>query len=131
MIKPIVQSSRRIVFWLFLFCLLALLSIAVVDMRGAMAAKAPTNPVEIIKETKKAGHDLYYFSPTTLTVKKGTAVTFTNQTDSAQVINQGDASKAKVNVNVPVHGSTNATFNVPGTFNLKSNKGAVLRVTVQ
>ena len=132
MIKPVVQSSRRILIWLFPLCLLALMTVTIADSKSAVAAvKAPTNVVEIIREVKKGGHDLYYFSPTTLTVKKGTAVTFTNKSDATQVINQGDAIKAKVNITVPVNGSTNATFNVPGTFNLKSNKGAILRVTVQ
>lgn len=132
MIKPVVQSSRRILVWLFLLCLLALMTVTIADSRSAVAAvKAPPpHVVEIIREVKKGGHDLYYFSPTTLTVKKGTAVTFTNKSDSAQVINQGDATKAGINVHVPVNGSANATFNVPGTFNLKSDKGAILRVTV-
>lgn len=101
---------------------------------GAAATPASVATV-MIKETKGSGPgdtgDVYSCSPSTLTVHKGDTVTFTNQSDQTQDFDQGDAEKAGVDFVMAINQSTTATFNVTGTFTIKSEKGATITVTVQ
>ncbi len=85
-----------------------------------------------IKESKGSdGKDVYKFDQTTLSVKKGDKVTFKNMSDELQDIDGGDASKAGIDVKVPVNQEASATFNTAGTFTISSEKGATMTVTVQ
>ncbi|GHO46203.1 cupredoxin domain-containing protein [Ktedonospora formicarum] len=84
-----------------------------------------------IKESRGPSGDVYTFDPTTLTVKKGDKVTIENQTDEVQEITGGDASKAGVNVKIPINEKATTTFNTAGTFTIKTNKEATITVQVQ
>jgi plastocyanin len=85
----------------------------------------------MVKEKQGSSGDVYTFDPSTITLHKGDTITITNQSDELQDIDQGDAMKAGIDVKVPVNQSTTATFNSVGTFTLKSEKGAMITVTVQ
>jgi plastocyanin len=85
-----------------------------------------------IRESKDAyGQDAYAFDPTSITLKKGDTITIQNRSDEMQDIDQGDAQKAGVDVAIPVNQSATMTFNVVGTFTIRSEKGASLTITVQ
>lgn len=84
-----------------------------------------------IKESKGSSGDVYTCDPTSITVKKGDSVTFTNQSDEKQDFDQGDAKKAGVDFVLDLNGSKAVQFNTAGTFMLKSEKGATITVTVQ
>jgi len=86
-----------------------------------------------IKEQKGAtsDKDVYSFDPTTITVKKGDTITIENDSDELQDIDAGDAQKAGVDKAIPINQSGTMTFNNPGTFTIKSEKGATITVTVQ
>lgn len=99
---------------------------------GANTSSTPSSVATVkIKETKGANGDVYMCDPDTLTVHKGDTVTFTNTSDETQDFDQGDAEKAGVDFVMAINQSTTATFNVVGTFTIKSEKGATITVTVQ
>jgi plastocyanin len=86
----------------------------------------------MVKETKTAGQpDVYMCDPTSISIKKGDSVSFTNETDEIQNFDQGDESQAGIALKLTLNQSSTVTFNTTGTFNLKSEKGATLSVTVQ
>ena len=84
-----------------------------------------------VKETKAASGDVYMCDPTSISIKKGDTVTFTNQSDENQDFDQGDAEKAGVDFVIGLNQSKDVTFNTAGTFTIKSEKGASITVTVQ
>ena len=91
---------------------------------------APAATVNI-KETKdSAGKDVYSCDPQTISIKVGDTVSFTNQSDEIQDFDQGDAQKAGVDFKMNLNQSTTATFKTAGTFTIKSEKGAIIAVTV-
>jgi plastocyanin len=96
------------------------------------SGSSTTHPVMTVTVKEKHGTsgDVYMFDPASITVKKGDTVAFKNLSDELQDIDVGDASKAGIDVKVPVNETALATFNVPGTFTLKSEKGATITVTV-
>lgn len=96
---------------------------------GSKAAPAAT--VQVKESQTKGQPDVYRCDPTTLTVKKGDSVTFTNMTDEIQDFDQGDAQQAGVDFKLALGQSATVTFNTPGTFNITSEKGATIAVTVQ
>jgi plastocyanin len=153
MIKVALQSIRRPVSWMVVACL-AILVFALAACGGdgssttssssGSAGNASSNNVSSgnasssgpvasvnIKEKKgSSGADVYMCDPTTLSVKKGDTVAFTNMSDEKQDFDQGDAEKAGVDFVMDLNQSTKATFKNAGTFTIKSEKGAVITVTV-
>jgi plastocyanin len=98
---------------------------------GASSGSGGTTNVSI-DEKKTAGQaDQYYFTPSSITIKKGTTVAIQNNSDELQDCDQGDAQKAGVDSAIPVNQTGHMTFNTTGTFTIKSEKGAALTVTVQ
>ncbi len=100
--------------------------------QGSTSSSAPAATVNI-RETKGANDagDQYRCDPTTLTVKKGDSVTFTNLTDETQDFSQSDEQKAGVDILLKLNQSSTVTFNTTGTFMLQSSKNAQITVTVQ
>lgn len=99
---------------------------------SSMSSKAaPAATVQVKESQTKGQPDVYRCDPTTLTVKKGDSVTFTNMTDEIQDFDQGDAQQAGVDFKLALGQSATVTFNTPGTFNITSEKGATIAVTVQ
>lgn len=143
MIKYMPQPVRRPVFLLVVcFAILAFALAACGGDSGSAASTSSSSSASSgsgaaqtvnVKEQKGANSssDVYTCDPTTLSVKKGDSVTFTNQTDEVQDFSAGDASKAGVTIKLDLNQSGTATFNTAGTFNLKSTKGAAIAVTVQ
>ncbi len=85
-----------------------------------------------VKESRTQGQtDVYKCDPSTLTIKKGDSVTFTNMSDEIQDFDMGDTQKAGVDFKLALNQSATVTFNTPGTFNITSEKGATITVTVQ
>ena len=58
-----------------------------------------------IKETKGSKGDVYTCDPTSITIKKGDSVSFTNMSDEKQDFDQGDAQKAGVDFVLDLNGS--------------------------
>lgn len=99
---------------------------------GSSASSGGAGTTVMIKESKdSAGKDQYTFDQTTLSVKSGDTVTFQNQSDENQAFTAGDASKAGVNLTVPINQSGTATFKTAGTYKIATDKGATMTVTVQ
>lgn len=99
---------------------------------SAASTPASVTTVNIVeKKGANSTSDVYSCDPATITVKKGDTVTFTNQSDEIQDFDQGDAQKAGVDFKMNLNQSTTATFKTAGTFNVKSEKGASITVTVQ
>lgn len=100
---------------------------------GASASSAGSASVMTVnvKESKSTTGDVYTCDPTTITVKKGDSVTFTNMSDENQDFDQGDSVKAGVDFKIGLNQSIPATFKTAGTFTIKSEKGATFTVTVQ
>ncbi len=120
MLKPFVQRSA---IWVLLVGLLM--------MTLALSACGGSSPVAVnINETKSASGDVYVCDPTSITINKGDTVNFTNNSDENQDFDQGDAQKAGVDFVVAINGSKSVTFNTSGTFTIKSEKGATIKVTV-
>jgi plastocyanin len=84
-----------------------------------------------IRENQGASGDVYMFDPASITIKKGDTITVQNRSDEMQDIDQGDAQKAGVDVAIPVNQSAMMTFNVAGSFTIRSEKGATITITVQ
>src|SRR5207249_2001889 len=72
----------------------------------------------------------YVLDKHTLAAKKGDTVTVSNQSDDDLDFDSGDAAKAGVDFIVPGKGSSNVTFNIPGTFVIKSKNGISFTVVV-
>lgn len=99
---------------------------------SSMSSKAAPAATVTVKESQTKGQaDVYRCDPTTLTVKKGDSVTFTNMTDEIQDFDQGDVQQAGVDFKLALGQSATVTFNTPGTFKITSEKGATITVTVQ
>ncbi|HEU5368501.1 MAG TPA: hypothetical protein VFU69_08560 [Ktedonobacterales bacterium] len=147
--NPFALSVRRPSSWLAFGCLVFLaLALAACGSNAASspsasspsgsasnassANNAKTSTMTIaIKESHGASGDVYTFDPLSITVQQGDTITIQNLTDELQDIDQGDAVKAGVDVVIPINQSGTMTFNVAGTFTIKSEKGATLTVTVQ
>ena len=144
MIQVALQSVRRPVSWIVVACL-AILVFALAACSGdggstTGSSSASTNnvsgnasssaPVTTVNIKKGSSGDVYMCDPTTLSVKKGDTVAFTNMSDEKQDFDQGDAEKAGVDFVMDLNQSTKATFKNAGTFTIKSEKGAVITVTV-
>ena len=85
-----------------------------------------------VKESRTAGQpDVYRCDQTSITIKKGDSIQFTNQTDEVQDFDLGDTQKAGVDLRLELNQSSAVAFNTPGTFILTSEKGATIKVTVQ
>jgi plastocyanin len=98
---------------------------------GASSSSAPAQTI-LVKESKAAGQaDVYTCSPKDVTVKTGSAVTFTNQTDEVQEFDQGQETQAGIALKLTLNQSQTVTFNTAGTFLLKSTKNAAVTVIVQ
>jgi plastocyanin len=102
---------------------------------GTSASSTPTSVATVnIKETKGAGPgdtgDVYTFDPATISIHKGDTVTFTNLSDQTQDTDQGDTKAAGVDFVMAINQSVSVTFNITGTFTLKTEKGASITVTV-
>lgn len=120
------SSFRRSMTWMLLASLLIL-----VFALSACGGSGGSSQTVNIKETKGASGDVYTCDPTSITVSKGSSVTFTNQSDENQDFDQGDAQKAGVDFVLGLNQSKDVTFNNAGTFTIKSEKGATITVTVQ
>lgn len=157
MFATIIQPLRRKTPWMILLCLsvLALLLAACGGGDSGSSGSSQSNTASSsqsnsgssssnaqssgssskmtvsIKESKGSSGDVYTFDPATITLHKGDSITIQNESDENQDIDKGDASKAGVDVMVPINQSGTATFNTPGTFTLVSEKGAKITVTVQ
>ncbi len=149
MIKVALQSVRRPISWMVVACLAILVfALAACGGDGGSTtgsssnsaassnnvsggnASAPVATVNIKEKKGSSGADVYMCDPTTLSVKKGDTVTFTNMSDEKQDFDQGDAEKAGVDFVMDLNQSTKATFKNAGTFTIKSEKGALITVTV-
>ena len=94
-------------------------------------SSAPAQTVNV-KESKAAGKDdVYTCNPTTINIKKGDSIQFTNQTDENQDFDGGDSQQAGVDFKLGLNQSMAVPFNTAGTFNITSEKGATIKVTVQ
>ena len=135
---------RRPMAWMVVVSLavLALVLTACGSDSGSSTASSTGNPASSagsasvmtvnVKESKGAtGGDVYSCDPTTITVKKGDSVTFTNMSDENQDFDQGDSVKAGVDFKIGLNQSIPTTFKTAGTFTIKSEKGATFTVTVQ
>jgi plastocyanin len=150
MMNVFARSARRSLSWMAFGCLFFLaLTLAACGSNaanssntaspsgnassGSTAHDAKTSVMTIsIKEGHDASRkDVYSFDPASITVKQGDTITIQNLSDELQDIDQGDAVKAGVDVVIPINQSGTMTFNVAGTFTIKSEKGATLTVTVQ
>ena len=147
MTKQFYQSSRRPIFWMIFLCLLVMLlalaacggdstgtSGTMNSSNSASSASTPTTAsvaTVMVNETRGSSGDVYTCDPTTLTVKQGDSVTFTNQTDEVQDFDQGDTQKAGVDFVLALNQSATVTFKKSGTFMLTSEKKATITVTVQ
>ena len=136
MAKSMLQSVHRPVFWIVFACL-TILVVALAACGGdsggtsSSASSSGSTTAINVKEAHNVTGDVYTCDPTSITVNKGDKVSFTNQTDEIQDFDQGDAQKAGVDFKMDLNQSTTATFNTPGTFTIKSEKGATITVTVQ
>ena len=150
MMNPFALSVRRPPFWMAFGCLVfVVLALAACgstatsspnassssgsasNAGGANNAKTSAMTISIKESHDASGQDVYNFDPLSITVQKGDTITIQNLTDELQDIDQGDAVKAGVDVVIPINQSGTMTFNVAGTFTIKSEKGATLTVTVQ
>jgi plastocyanin len=85
-----------------------------------------------IKASKDAsGKAIYTLDHSTITVKKGEAITFVNQSDEAQSFTREGASKTETAITVPSKQSSAHTFTQPGTMVLKNKAGNSLTITVK
>ena len=123
----VTSSIRRPVSLLVLLSLLVLVFALAACGGDANASSVTVN----IKESKAGSGDVYTCDPTSITVKSGDTVTFTNQSDEIQDFDQGDAQKAGVDFKMDLNQSVQVTFKTAGTFTIKSEKGAIITVTVQ
>ncbi len=142
MIKSSSFSVRRPAVLMVFLCM-CLLSLALTACGGDSAASSTSSTTASsgsssgamavnIKESKGAdGKDAYACDPTSITVKKGDSVSFTNKTDEIQDFDKGDAQKAGMDLKLNLNQAGNVTFNNTGTFTIKSEKGAEINVTVQ
>ena len=136
--KPFPRLVRHPVYWTLGLCLV-ILTFALTACGDSGSANATTTPTATpapaasvtVKESKGSSGDVYTCDPTSITIHKGDTVSFTNQTDEIQNFDQGDAQKAGVAPQIALNQSVTVTFNVAGTFTIKSEKGATITVTVQ
>lgn len=132
--NPSSRLARRPIVWLA-YASLSLLFLALAACGGTGGPTTPTSVATVtVKETKGAGPgdtgDVYFCDQTTLTVKKGDTVTFTNVSDQTQDFDQGDTKAAGVDFVMAINQSVSVTFNTAGTFTIKSEKGASITITV-
>lgn len=122
MARPFV---RRPLVWTLIVGLL----IVVFALSACGGSSDPATTVNV-NETHSATGDVYTCNPTSITINKGDTVNFINNSDENQDFDQGDAQKAGVDFVIAINGSKSVTFNTSGTFTIKSEKGATIKVTV-
>src|SRR5215469_12268635 len=122
MVKPF--ARRSVVGMLFVGLLIVVFALSACG--GSSGPAATVN----INETQSSSGDVYTCAPTSITVNKGDTVNFTNNSDENQDFDQGDAQKANADFVVAINGTKSVTFNTSGTFTIKSEKGATIKVTV-
>src|SRR2546429_414480 len=105
--KHVIQTTRRPGFWVLFACLLVLV-LALSACGGDSGSSGSAAASVTVKEQKGASGDVYSCDPTTISIKKGDTVSFTNQTDEIQDFDQGDAQKAGVDFKMDLNQSTNA-----------------------
>ena len=88
---------------------------------GVSSAPAQTNKV-VMQD--------FVFSPGTITVKKGTAVTWTNNDQVAHTVTESDGQQGPSSGNVAPGASYSFTFNTVGTFKYRCTIHASMTGTV-
>ena len=111
----------------------ALTFVACASTASAPASSAPA--AARIAETKTVTIKGFTFSPATLTVSKGTKVTFTNQDSATHTVTSGAnrTKDGKIDEQVSGGNETTITFDTPGTFEIfcQIHSSMKMSVTVQ
>src|SRR5258708_2364970 len=77
MLRPFLRPDRRAALWMTLVCGLLLLSL--LTACGGAGGSGSQSPITITETT--GGNDVYAFSPTTISLKVGDSLKFTNNSD--------------------------------------------------
>src|SRR5438067_2265719 len=111
----------------------ALTFVACASTASAPASSAPA--AARVAETKTVTIKGFTFSPATLTVSKGTKVTFTNQDSATHTVTSGAnrTKDGKIDEQVSGGNETTITFDTPGTFEIfcQIHSSMKMSVTVQ
>ena len=123
MLRPFLRPDRRAALWMTLVCGLLLLSLLTAcggDTGAGAGGSGSQMAVTITEQT--GGNDIYAFSPTTISIKAGDSLKFTNNSDENHKLvitptgpNAGTVTKSGSNDNTMV-----VTFPTAGTFTITS-----------
>jgi plastocyanin len=121
--RPFLRPDRRAALWMTLVCgllLLFLLTACGGDAGGGAGGSGSQMAITITETT--GGNDIYAFSPTTISIKAGDSLKFTNNSDENHKLvitptgpNAGTVTKSGSNDNTMV-----VTFPTAGTFTITS-----------
>ena len=133
MTKTFVRSTRQVALWTTSLCLLILaLIVAACGDSGAPATSPSSsntsnsagNVMTITITEQAGGHDIYSFSPQTVTIKAGTTIKWVNNSDENHLLASTPSGVFSASSIVPRSGSADntyqMTFSTAGTYTYTS-----------